>query len=83
MTYVAFRDILMTDKVVEIRLNERFYSNSLGSNYIIFSGHEKTFVLGWTIGCSVEVKIHEYLEGTASQVKQVLIDLLIQPVQCS
>ena len=27
------------------------------------------FILGWTIGCSVEVKIHEYLEGTASQVK--------------
>ena len=48
------------------------------------------FVLGWTIGCSVEVKIHEYLEGTASQVKppsppqilfiQVLVCMLIKSV---
>ena len=22
---------------------------------------------GWTVGCSVEVKLHEYLEGTANQ----------------
>jgi hypothetical protein len=25
------------------------------------------YALGWTVGCSVEVKLHEYLEGTPNQ----------------
>lgn len=61
---------------MKIRVNQR---NHLIRSLRLFPGVGKTSLVhliahnealispGWTIGCSAEVKIHEYREGTASQ----------------